>query len=149
MASRTSMEQLVEMAKKKVDQAAKALAARHARERDAEAKLELLVTYRTDYSSRYGDAAAAGMENHLLHNFRAFMHKLEAAIAEQQAVLAEARAKARSARAQWQAEQQRLKSYLVLADRRRGSERALQAKRDQREQDEHAAKAHARHRASA
>jgi flagellar FliJ protein len=143
------MDQLIELAEKKLDHAAQALAARNARQRDAEAKLELLVNYRVDYFSRFGSAAAAGIDNHLLHNFRAFMEKLDTAITEQHAVVADARSSVRAAQTAWQAEQQRLRSYQVLAERRRGNERVRNAKREQREQDEHAAKVHVRNRASA
>lgn len=149
MPPRPTMDQLIELAEKKLDNAAQALAARNARERDAEAKLQLLVNYREDYFSRFGTAAAAGIDNHLLHNFRAFMAKLDTAINEQHAVVADARLSVRAAQTLWQAEQQRLKSYRVLADRRRSSERTRDARREQREQDEHAAKAHGRTRASA
>jgi len=149
MPPRPTMDQLIELAEKKLDHAAQALATRNARQRDAEAKLELLVNYRVDYFSRFGSAAAAGIDNHLLHNFRAFMEKLDTAITEQHAVVADARSSVRAAQTAWQAEQQRLRSYQVLAERRRGNERVRNAKREQREQDEHAAKVHVRNRASA
>lgn len=149
MPPRPTMDQLIELAEKKVEHAAQALAARNARRQDAEAKLQLLVSYREDYFNRFSAAASTGIDNHLLHNFRAFMEKLDAAINEQHAVLADARLGVRAAQTHWQAEQQRLKSYQVLAERRRGSERARDAKREQREQDEHAAKMHVRNRASA
>lgn len=149
MPQRPTMNQLIELAERKLDHAAQTLAARNSRQRDAEAKLELLVSYRADYFNRFGTAAAIGIDNHLLHNFRAFMEKLDAAITEQHSVVADARASVRAAQTSWQAEQQRLKSYRVLDERRRGSERVLDAKRDQREQDEHAAKTHMRNRASA
>jgi flagellar protein FliJ len=149
MPPRPTMDQLIELAEKKLDHDAQALAARNTRQRDAEAKLDLLVNYRADYFNRFGTAAAIGIDNHLLHNFRAFMEKLDTAITEQHTVVADARASVRAAQTAWQAEQQRLKSYRVLAERRRGTERVRDAKREQREQDEHAAKTHLRNRASA
>ncbi|MGE5523042.1 MAG: flagellar export protein FliJ [Rhodospirillaceae bacterium] len=149
MPVRPTMDQLIELAEKKVDDAAQVLAARIARQRDAEAKLDMLVAYRTDYFNRFGTTAAYGIANHLLHNFRAFMEKLDAAITEQHSVVAEARLGVRTAQTLWQAEQQRLKSYRVLAQRRLGTERMREAKREQREQDEHASKAYVRSRASA
>lgn len=149
MPPRPTMDQLIELAEKKLDRAAQALATRNARQRDAEAKLDLLVSYRLDYFTRFGSAAAAGIDNHLLHNFRAFMEKLDTAITEQHAVVADARLSVRAAQTAWQAEQQRLRSYQVLAERRRGTERVRNAKREQREHDEYAAKVHVRNRASA
>lgn len=149
MPPRSTMDQLIEVAGKKVDDAAQVLAARIARQRDAEAKLDMLVNYRTDYLDRFGTEAASGIEHHLLHNFHAFMDKLDAAIAEQHSIVTEARLGVRTAQNLWQAEQQRLKSYRVLAERRLGTERMREAKREQREQDEHASKAYVRSRASA
>ena len=79
MPPRPTMDQLIQLAEKKLDHAAQVLAARNTRERDAEAKLDLLVNYRADYFNRFGTAAAIGIDNHLLHNFRAFMQKLDTA----------------------------------------------------------------------
>ncbi len=145
MPPRHTLDQLIELAQKKVEEAAQALAARNAAEQDADAKLRLLVNYRQDYFARFGCAAAAGIDNHLLHNFRAFMEKLDRAITEQHVVVADARGAVRTAQMLWKAERQRLKSYVVLADRQTQSERARTAKREQREQDEHAAKLYRRH----
>lgn len=149
MPPRNTMDQLIDLAEKKLEHAAQALAARTARRREAEAKLQLLMNYREDYFKRFGSAAAAGIDNHLLHNFRAFMQKLDTAINEQHGVLADACLGVCDAQTLWRAEQQRLRSYQVLSERRRGTERARAAKREQREQDEHAAKVHGRSRASA
>lgn len=139
MTSRTTLETLIRLAERKVDDAAQVLASRAQRERDAAAKLKLLADYREDYFTRFGASAAAGLSETQLGNFRAFLAKLEAAIVEQQRVVAEARATMTAAQAEWQAAQQRLQSYAVLDTRRRERERAAGARREQREQDEYAA----------
>jgi flagellar protein FliJ len=149
MSRRPTTDQLIEIAQKKVEAAARALGALNARQQEAEAKLRLLVNYREDYFLRFQQAAATGIDNHRLHNFRAFMEKLDVAITEQHAVLADARQAVRGGQSRWHAEQQRLTSYQVLAERRRLTEQARDAKREQREQDEHAARLYQRNRASA
>lgn len=144
MTSAKTMEALIRLAARKVDDAAQALALRITREREALAKLKLLTDYREDYFVRFGAQAAAGFAEAQLANYRAFLAKLEAAIAEQQRLVEDARAGVAAAQAQWQAEQQRLKSYEVLDERRLTRQRALGARREQREQDEYAAHLHRR-----
>jgi flagellar protein FliJ len=133
MTSAKTMEALIRLAARKVDDAAQALA-----------KLKLLTDYREDYFVRFGAQAAAGLAEAQLANYRAFLARLETAIAEQQRLVEDARAGVVAAQAQWQAGQQRLKSYEVLDERRLTRQRALGARREQREQDEYAAHLHRR-----
>lgn len=146
MTAAKTMEALIRLAARKVDDAAQALALRTGREREAIAKLKLLADYREDYFVRFGAQAAAGLAEAQLANYRAFLARLEAAIAEQQRVVDDARAAVAAAQAQWQTEQQRLKSYEVLDERRRRRDRVVGARREQREQDEYAAHLHLRSR---
>lgn len=139
MTARSTMEALIRIAERKVDDAAQALALRNARERDARTKLQLLIDYREEYFLRLGSVAAAGIDQLQLLNYRAFLAKLEAAIDEQHRAIDDIRVTIAAAQAQWHAEQQRLKSYQVLAERRRRSAALLMSRREQREQDEYAA----------
>lgn len=149
MSRRPTLDQLIDYAQAKADDAARALGALNTCVREAEHKLQLLIQYRDEYFLRFRETAAQGIDNHRLGNFRAFMEKLDTAIAEQHKVLADARHGARAAQNRWQVEQQRLKSYEVLAERRHSAEKARTEKRERREHDEYAATIHRRNRASA
>src|SRR5487761_2344050 len=115
MSRQPTMDQLIDYAQAKADDAARALGTLNARVREAEKKLQLLIQYRDEYFLRFREEAAQGIDNHRMVNFRAFMEKLDAAIAEQHKVVADACHGARNAQGRWQVEQQRVKSYTVLA----------------------------------
>lgn len=149
MSRRPTIDQLIDYAQAKADDAARALGVLNGRVQEAEQKLQLLIQYRDEYFLRFREAAAQGIDNHRLGNFRAFMEKLDTAIAEQHKVVADARHGARNAQNRWQVEQQRLKSYTVLAERRHNAEQARNDKRERREHDEYAATLHRRNQASA
>jgi flagellar FliJ protein len=149
MAGEAALQQLIALAKRKTESAARALAVAIARAHEADRRLRLLVDYRRDYYARFQEAASAGIDHERLRNFHGFMEHLDAAIAEQHKVLADARHATRRSQAAFEVEQQRMKSYDVLAQRRAAAEELRASRREQREQDDHAAKMHARRQASA
>ncbi|MBX9812061.1 MAG: flagellar export protein FliJ [Burkholderiales bacterium] len=149
MARPSTLKNLVALAQKKVDDAAKNLAALNASEQEAEHKLCLLLTYREDYYTRFQKSAGNGIDQIAWRNFHAFMAKLDAAIAEQRKAVMNSKHGARTGRSKWQAEQRRLKSYDTLVQRHQRAETKRAARLEQREQDEHAAKVGFSNKASA
>jgi flagellar FliJ protein len=144
MGRSTTMDKLLDVARKRTDHAARSLASLNAREHDAQQQLELLIAYRDDYFVRFHETAANGIEQDTLHNFQAFMQKLDAAIEEQRRIVADTRHGVNLGQNRWRAERQRMKSYDVLVERGKVAEG-----REQQEQDEYAAKLHQRKKASA
>lgn len=140
MARPSTLHQLVDLAQKKTDVAARNLALLNVSSLDAEHKLRLLLTYRDDYYTRFQETAGNGIDQTAWRNFHAFMAKLDAAIAEQRQAVMDSKRGVQSGQSAWQSEQRRLKSYDTLVQRGQRAEAALSAKREQREQDEHAAK---------
>ena len=140
MARPSPLNQLVDLAQKKTDLAARNLALLNVSSLDAEHKLRLLLSYRDDYYARFRETAGNGIDQTAWRNFHAFMAKLDAAIAEQRKAVAESKRGVQDGQTAWQAEQRRLKSYHTLAERNRRAEATRSARREQREQDEHAAK---------
>ena len=140
MARRSTLDQLMNLAQQKTDDAARNLAALNASEQDAESKLRLLIAYREDYRTRFQEAAGSGIDPAAWRNFHAFMDQLNAAIVEQGKAVADSRRGVSAGQRQWQTERQRLKSYDTLALRRQRAETSRTARTEQREQDEHAAR---------
>ncbi len=144
----SSLKNLVNLAQKKSDNAAQHLAALNISEQNAEHKLRLLLSYRDDYYARFQKSAGEGVDQAAWRNFHAFMAKLDAAIAEQRAAVADSKNGVRTGQGAWQAEQRRLKSFGTLVQRGERAEATRSARREQREQDEHAAKVSASNKTS-
>lgn len=140
MARPSTLEKLANLAQKKTDDAAKNLALLNVSTLEAEHKLRLLLAYRDDYYTRFQQSAGNGIDQTAWRNFHAFMAKLDAAIAEQRQAVMDSKRGVQTGQRKWQAEQQRLKSYDTLVRRSQRAEATRNARREQREQDEHATK---------
>ena len=140
MATPSALHTLIDLANKETDEAAKQLgAALHAGD-EAEQKLELLMQYRDDYAARCQSDLTAGISTTHFNNFQVFMQKLEQAIAGQQKVVSDARLRIAQARTAWQACEQKKMSFVTLADRANKESTRRELWRDQKQNDEHAAR---------
>jgi flagellar FliJ protein len=140
MATPSALNTLIDLAHKETDEAAKLLgAALHAGE-EAEQKLELLMQYRDDYAARCQSNLTAGISTTHFNNFQLFMQKLDHAIAGQQKVVSDASQRIAQARAAWQACEQKKMSFVTLAGRASKEHARRELGRDQKQNDEHAAR---------
>ena len=140
MANSSALHTLIDLANKETDEAAKRLGAALRAGEEAEQKLELLTQYRDDYATRCQTTLATGISTTQLHNFQVFMQKLEHAIAGQQKVVDDARQKIAQARAAWQACEQKKMSFVTLAERADNEQSRRELWRDQKQNDEYAAR---------
>ena len=140
MASPSSLHTLIELANKESDEAAKRLGAALRGSEDAEQKLELLEQYRNDYAERCQSNLANGISTTHFNNFQVFMQKLDHAIAGQQKVVSDAQARTMQARAAWIACEQKKMSFVTLANRASKENMRREHGRDQKQNDEHAAR---------
>ncbi len=140
MAQPSTLNKLVDLAQQKTDAAARNLALLNVSTLEAEHKLRLLLTYRDDYYTRFQQSAGNGIDQAAWRNFHVFMAKLDAAIAEQRKAVMDSKRGVQTGQREWQAEQQRLKSYGTLVQRSQRAEATHSARREQREQDEQATK---------
>jgi flagellar protein FliJ len=140
MASSSALHTLIELANKKSDEAAKLLGDTLRVSEEAEQKLDLLLQYRNDYAERCQSSLATGISTTHFNNFQVFMHKLDHAIAGQQKVVSDAKARAMLARAAWIECEQKKMSFVTLADRASKESVRRELWRDQKQNDEHAAR---------
>lgn len=141
MASKSALDTLIELATVATDEAAKRLGnAIRATDR-AEKKLELLQKYRDEYSSRFQSRMAQGVSPMGYRNFQAFIGKLDEAIAGQQQVVDEAEKGVAREKGAWQESERKRMSYGTLANRQLQQELKVENKRDQKLNDEYAARA--------
>ncbi|HRI17310.1 MAG TPA: flagellar export protein FliJ [Burkholderiaceae bacterium] len=106
--------------------------------RQALRQVEQLLAYRCDYELRWGKSFRAGGGIDIVHCYQGFMARLGAAIDAQQRVVAMAAQRLAQAQAQWQQQELRVASIRKLIERRAETQRLVEARREQKQLDEHA-----------
>lgn len=132
-----SLQPLVHLAKQKNDAATKKLGLLNRSQQSAQGKLEMLQQYRRDYQGKLHEAEKNGMTLEDLRNYQDFIYRLDDAIKQQTAVVAQAQVSVQSGRSELSDTQRRMKSFDTLAQRHTEAEKKLEAKIEQKIQDEH------------
>jgi flagellar FliJ protein len=136
------LQPVLDLARSGVDAAAARLGQATQALMAADRKLATLLDYRSEYQARLRDAVAAGIDSAGWHNFHRFLARLEAGIESARAQVSAARAAALQAQGHWQEQNRKLKAYDVLAQRHERSEQHADARREQRETDDNAARSY-------
>jgi flagellar FliJ protein len=134
------LQPVLDLARNGVDAAAARLGRAMQALMDADKKLATLLEYRSEYQARFRDAVSSGMDSAGWHNFHRFLARLETGIESARAQAETARAAALQAQAQWQEQNRKLKAYDVLAQRHERSQQHADARREQRDTDDRAAR---------
>ena len=140
MPPKKTLQQLIELARLRSDNAARTLGLSRSREQTESGKLKLLEDYRGEYSARFDQALRSGLDRGAWDNYHLFMLKLDAAFRQQHDLLEQSRKQVEQCRMAWQAANGRVKSFNTLDQRRQHAERTTDQRREQREQDEYAAR---------
>jgi flagellar FliJ protein len=131
-----------DLAQRHSDSAAVRLGGFNAEAAKAEAKLNMLLTYREDYRARFRSSMHQDVHSAGWKNFQQFLEKLDEAIEQQRsAVLACQQAVHRGQR-DWQARQKEVKAYDTLEQRHDSVQIQRLRKLDQRLMDDFAARAY-------
>jgi len=135
-----ALQTIHELMQNRADDATQLLARLIASERSAKDKLEMLRKYRDDYAGKFRLAAQNGLSPGEWRNYQEFLNRLDEAIdAQNQAVALQVQRTA-SGQAHWQQQRMKLKAFDTLSERHYASENALELKREQKNQDEFAAR---------
>ena len=137
MAKPFSLQPLVNLAQQKNDAAIKKLGLLNHNHQSAQSKLEMLQQYRRDYQEKLQHAEKDGLTLQDLRNFQDFIYRLDDAIAQQNAVVTQTEVSVQRGRDDLSDTQRRMKSFDTLALRHTEAEKKLDAKLEQRIQDEH------------
>lgn len=135
-----SLQTVLELMQTRADDATQNLARLIASERDAKSKLELLQQYRDEYAARFQQAAQSGISPREWHNYREFLGRLDEAIDVQRKTVAQQAKNTAAGQLHWQEQRKRLKAIDTLSDRHFAAENARELKREQKTQDEFAAR---------
>jgi flagellar protein FliJ len=140
MTKHTALQTLIGLAQDDVDAATQKLGRVQRERSDIEKQLDALITYRDEYHARFTESARSGMAAGNVRNFQAFIDTLDAAIDQQRRILEQATARVEAAKPEWQRTKQKLGSYEVLQARHDEVQARKDARREQRDADEHAAR---------
>ena len=131
---------VLELMQVRADDATRHLARLIATERDAKSKLDLLLQYREEYATRFKQAAQSGLSQREWHNYQEFLNRLDEAIDSQLKTVAMQVQNTVEGQTQWQQQRTKLKAFDTLSERHYANETTLDMKREQKTQDEFAAR---------
>ncbi|MDR3298460.1 MAG: flagellar export protein FliJ [Candidatus Accumulibacter sp.] len=134
------LQTVLDLMQDRADEATRNLARLIASEKDAKAKLDLLLGYRDEYANRFNAAARNGLTQREWQNFQHFLGRIDDAIEQQRKAVAEQVQHTVDGQLQWQQQRKKLKAIDTLSVRHFTSENAREQKRDQKLQDEFAAR---------
>lgn len=140
MSKSTALDTLIELAATATDEAARKLGLAIRASDDAAQKLALLTQYRDEYCARFQAGMAKGLSASEYRNYRQFVDKIEQAITGQTDAVRLSKERVSRERSAWQDSERKRLSYDALANRAKQDELMRAAKREQKENDEYAAR---------
>lgn len=133
---------LIEVTEAMKDEAAQQLGQMMTRQQEARQKLDTLTGYRREYEQRLSQQTREGTDARAIMNYRQFLSRLESAIEQAGQELAQWDQRVLQQQETLREIQVRLRSYGVIEDRRRSREQLAEDRRQQKQIDEFAARAH-------
>ncbi len=140
MAAPSALDTLIDLAHRETDDAAIRLGNALRAGEEARQKLDLLQQYRDDYTDRCQASLTQGISATHFMNFQAFMQKLDCAVAGQRKVVDDTQQRIADARAAWQRCEQKKMSFVTLAERAGQAAVHRELRREQKQNDEFAAR---------
>jgi flagellar FliJ protein len=137
MAKPFSLQPLVHLAQKKTNTDIKTLGFLINNHQAAQNKLNMLQQYRKDYQEKMQSTEKEGMGLEDLRNFQDFIYRLDDAIAQQNNVVMQAQSAVTNGQNELVKSKTRMNSFETLAQRHVLAEKNLEAKLEQKTQDEH------------
>lgn len=138
MPRRFPLQPLLDLATERVDAATQRLALLKQRWQLQEEKLNQLFTFQAEYRQRLADSLQHGVEMGNVHEFRAFLQKLELAIRQQKLEVQQAKYTWEESQLVWLEERRKLKTFDILKERHEHGEAHRENRLEQRDQDEYA-----------
>ncbi len=131
-----SLQPLVHLAQQKNNAATRKLGQLNQQHQSAQEKMNALQQYRKDYQAKFQESIKLGMEPADLRNFQDFINRLDQAIRQQKTAIEQSENSVQTGRHELRDATRKMKSFDTLAQRHIESERKLEAKSEQRIQDE-------------
>lgn len=140
MSPRFPLQSLLDLSQMRLDEATRRLGELLAGEQEASKRLELLVGYRAEYQARFVAAAKEGLGREAWGNFQAFLGKLDAAVTQAEQQVAASRQRTAAGQKEWLDRRGKVQAFDTLAQRHDARLQQAENRREQKLQDEHAAR---------
>jgi len=140
MNKRFHLESLQELSSLRLEQATKQLGQLIAGERQDSQRLELLVQYRNEYHALFLEAAGKGLDPRSWRNYQNFLAKLDEAVEQARTMAQTAKQRTAAGQKNWLDKRGKVKAYDTLAQRFRERVAYEEARNEQKQADEHAAR---------
>ena len=134
------LQTLLDLSNARMDDAARQLGRLVSSEQETETMLAMLLKYRDEYELRFRQAAQNGISRDEWRNYQSFLARLDEAIVQQDQQVNHSRQRTADGQKDWLSKRNRVKAFDTLSQRHRENECRIEAKTEQRQQDEHAAK---------
>ena len=142
MAESFPLQTVMELMHSRTETAARELGKLVATEQDANAKLQLLENYRTEYIQRFQDAAKNGISPQQWANYQDFTYKLDDAVAQQTKIVAAAHERTLDGQRRWLEQRNKAKAFDTLAQKHEIQQRYQEGKQEQKFSDELTSRKH-------
>ncbi|GAB1235698.1 flagellar export protein FliJ [Ferrigenium sp. UT5] len=130
------LDTLLNLAHQQNDAATRKLGKLNHQQQSAQSRLAALQQYRHEYQVQFEEAEKNGIAPADMRNFQRFIERLDQAIQQQQQEISKATSSVQKGRSELLDSTRKMKSFDTLAQRHVESERKLEAKSEQRLQDE-------------
>ncbi len=138
------LQTLLDLSQTRMDDAARKLGQLLSSEQEVEKTLALLEQYREEYETRFRQAAQNGMSREEWGNYQSFLGRIDEAISQQASIVTASRQRTMNGQKEWLDKRNQVKAFDTLSQRHKSDEVHTESRREQRTQDEHAAKGHGR-----
>lgn len=142
MSKKFQLQPLLDLSNLRLDEATRQLGKLIAGEQEASQRLELLVQYRDEYHARFLAAAGNGLGPDTWRNYQSFLGRLDQAIDQARAMVATSRQRTALGQKDWIDKRGKAKAFDTLAQRHQAREAYAEARQEQKQSDEHAARRH-------
>ncbi|HNH36161.1 MAG TPA: flagellar export protein FliJ [Rhodocyclaceae bacterium] len=138
--SRFPLQSLLDLSQMRLDDAARRLGELVAGEQEATKRLELLMGYRCEYQARFVAAAKEGLGREAWGNFQSFLAKLDLAVTQAEQQVAASKQRTAAGQKEWLDRRGKVQAFDTLAQRHDARRQQAENRREQKIQDEHAAR---------
>lgn len=142
MPKKFHLQPLLDLSNLRLDEAARQLGKLIAGEQEASQRLELLVQYRAEYQARFLAAAGNGLGPDAWRNYQHFLDRLEQAIGQARAMVDASKQRTAAGQLNWLDKRGKVKAFDTLAQRHQVRVAYAEARQEQKQSDEHAARRH-------
>lgn len=142
MAKPFSLQTLLDLSQLRMDEAGRRLGELLAGEQKDGQRVVLLQQYREEYRERFIAAAKLGIGRDAMNNYQYFLVRLDEAIVQAQEMVAQAKQRTVAGQRAWLDQRSQVKAFDTLSQRHYSRELHIENRREQKAQDEHAARNH-------